>query len=166
MASVHFSLNKEPHWKYCHYIGLPHWQSLLGGGGGLKGLEQPTFFQVLLAGKFLLLLIFARATPRAFSKARSWGSCNCCWGHQNLLIPLPGDTWTCVCPGILSVAWVELYKWESLQTKGQCWDGCGLSRPWLGHITRVVWGEVSINHCSQLASTTTMEFCSWISRRA
>lgn len=106
------------------------------------------------------------SNTKSISKGKMLGQQNC-WGCQNLLVPLPGDTWSCVCPGILLLAWVQLYKWERLQTKGQCWHSCGLSRPWLRHITRVVWGEVSINNCSRLASTTTtVELCSWISKRA
>lgn len=139
-----------------------HWQSLLGGGGRqLKGLEQQTFFQVLFYGKFSTMLISARETPKALGQQN-------CWGWQNLLVPLPGDTWSCVCPGIPLLAWVEFCKCERLQTKGQCWHSCGLFRPCLRHITRVVWGEVSINNCSRLASTTTttVELCSWISKRA
>lgn len=104
MASVHFSLNKEPHWKYCHYFVLPRWQPLLRGGE-LKGLGQPTFFQVLLSGKFSAIANICQSN----ALARCWGSCNC-WGCENLLAPWPGGTWSCVCPGVLAVSWVEFYS--------------------------------------------------------
>ena len=74
MTQVYFSLNKEPHWKYCHYVGLPRWQSLLGGGGGLKALEQPTFFQVLISGKFSVIANISWSNTESISEGKMSGA--------------------------------------------------------------------------------------------
>lgn len=63
-----------------------------------KGQNSQLSFKSFLLENFLLLLIWARATPRALAKASCWGS-RSCWGCQNLLTSLPGATWSCVCPG-------------------------------------------------------------------